>query len=715
MKTLSTFCFLVLLMAGCTWEEPTLKTLKNCQRPTSLLTTPNVTSPKTYNFSFVGNTSDVASATWKVTTLAGQAVSQVVNANAANYSTTVSADGTYTLSVDVLTTCGDKLTFNSTFTANSQLPIASSFSLTDPMVHSRLNCALATNDGSLIANESNDIKVWNPATRTLLRTLKGHTGYISWMALSPDEKYLYSCSGNESIIYVWDWKTGAQLRTLTGHTSGIVRVQVSADGKYLASLAGDKTIRVWDTTTWQLTRSLPFADNYYGNGLAISGAGNLVAGFFYTGSTYYFIVWNYVTGAEVWRQTIASLNGFNGMAFSPDGLQLYLNYYNGSLNSYRLQVYEATSKQLSKEVSFSYLYNMAVSVDGKYIMGGGNLYSLPGLSLIWSKSSSGFSLAGNAMSANGQYVTGWTSYGAVDMYSLSGATVLPAFVRHPSVVGAATFTKDSRTLATIDASGTIKTWDIATGQTLMTSASTQASLNAINYTADDKFIISAGQYAGARILNAADGAQVRSIGTTNYSNYDPSFVAGDGSFFVNGSGTNVLIRDVATGNTLKTLSGHTSGVINAICSPDSKSAISSSGDLTLRIWNVATSSQTRSIPTQVGSVNYFVNQLAVSPDGQYIVGGAGTTVLVWNAATGQLYNTFSTNSSYSIGTLAYSLDGKLLATGSYDGKVRVWNILAGTLFKEVQLASPLVKTQFSPDGKQIYAVTAKDLQVLTVN
>ena len=85
----------------------------------------------------------------------------------------------------------------------------------------------------------------DPAANKLIRKLDGHGGQVTCLALSADEKWLFTGS-DDSTIRQWDLATGKTVRTLQGHEKGIVSLALSGDGKSLISTGQDNTIRVWD-------------------------------------------------------------------------------------------------------------------------------------------------------------------------------------------------------------------------------------------------------------------------------------------------------------------------------------------------------------------------------------------------------------------------------------------------------------------------------------
>src|SRR5262249_2982201 len=105
--------------------------------------------------------------------------------------------------------------------------------------------------------------------------------------------------------------------------------------------------------------------------------------------------------------------------------------------------------------------------------------------------------------------------------------------------------------------------------------------------------------------------------------------------------------------------------------------------------------------------------VAFSPDGRFLAGGGCTEtmslgigsgrIMVWDLASREEKTSFWSDSQ-NILSVAFSHDGKLLASGSWDGKVQLWNTRTSKLKAALwthYIDVPAVA--FSPDGKILAA------------
>ncbi|XGV99205.1 MAG: protein kinase [Leptolyngbya sp. BL-A-14] len=114
--------------------------------------------------------------------------------------------------------------------------------------------------GQLLASASRDktIKLWNPAIRTEVCTLKGHRLNVTAIAFSPDGRFLASASADHTVCL---WTTEANLNiqmrfTFTDHVGTVQAVAFSLDSQLLATGGDDRTIKLWSTQTGCLLRTL---------------------------------------------------------------------------------------------------------------------------------------------------------------------------------------------------------------------------------------------------------------------------------------------------------------------------------------------------------------------------------------------------------------------------------------------------------------------------
>ncbi len=173
----------------------------------------------------------------------------------------------------------------------------------------------------------------------------------------------------------------------------------------------------------------------------------------------------------------------------------------------------------------------------------------------------------------------------------------------------------------------------------------------------------------------------------------------DGQTVISSSREKTLnLWNVATGQRIRTFSGHTDWVTSVAFSPDGKTVVSASNDKTLKLWEVATGQRIRTFSGHSG----FVNAVAFSPDGKTVVSGSSDrTLKLWEVATGREIRTFSGHESWVL-AVAFSPDGKTLLSGSDDKTLKLWDVKTGQTVRTFSGHRDLVVAiAFSPDGKTL--------------
>lgn len=186
----------------------------------------------------------------------------------------------------------------------------------------------------------------------------------------------------------------------------------------------------------------------------------------------------------------------------------------------------------------------------------------------------------------------------------------------------------------------------------------------------------------------------------------------DGNRLAVASSIGIWIYDVRPGKEkeLDLLTGHTGSVTVIAFSPDGKILASGGKEGTIRLWDVVTGEQKK----QLTGHKWTISSLAFSPDGQTLASAIGheaemippqigieIDIKLWNIDTGEVAATFRGHGK-DITSLAFSPDGKTLASSGKDSKVLLWNVATGrNTMLLTEHDENVFYIGFSPDGKTI--------------
>jgi WD40 repeat protein len=162
--------------------------------------------------------------------------------------------------------------------------------------------------------------------------------------------------------------------------------------------------------------------------------------------------------------------------------------------------------------------------------------------------------------------------------------------------------------------------------------------------------------------------------------------------------------DLANQSIVRSLGGYTGEVTSLSYSADGSLLASVFGypDYTVQVWRMPEAEKLRSLRGE----QYF--KALFSPDGERLATISTTEqysqswlpagiVRVWNSRDGELLLELPVED---VASLAYSPDSAILATGSYDGTLRLWQASAGQLLASFPAHyQPVTGLAFSPDGE----------------
>ena len=234
-------------------------------------------------------------------------------------------------------------------------------------------------------------------------------------------------------------------------------------------------------------------------------------------------------------------------------------------------------------------------------------------------------------------------------------------------VNAVAFSADGRFLASANANGTIKLWNLATGRRNRTLRGHAGAVNGVALSADGNLAAGAGDDKTVRVWETATGREVLN---KSQAARVLSVAFGEGGRVLAAGSADGLVKvwDVAAGQELRTLAGHAREVFGLAFAADGKTLASGSAD-SLRLWDAATGAN----PRTFRSSNAPFTSVARSPDGKLLAAGMrGRAVRLFDVTTSLPARTL-TGHAAEITSLAFGADGAL-ASGDADGAVKLWRV-----------------------------------------
>jgi WD40 repeat protein/serine/threonine protein kinase len=226
------------------------------------------------------------------------------------------------------------------------------------------------------------------------------------------------------------------------------------------------------------------------------------------------------------------------------------------------------------------------------------------------------------------------------------------------------FSADGRPLVMVRSEGSVRAWDIQTGEPVTPPLP------------DDKVFSAQLSPDGQRVLTASFDDTVR-------------------------------VWDARTGQPLTEPLRHDDVVLSAQFSPDGQLVVSTSSDKTARVWDAHTGKPLTD-PLRHGELVVYAQ---FSPDGSRVVtASTDKTARVWDAYTGKPL-TDALRHDAPVNSAQFSPDGQRLVTASMDNTARVWDAYTGKSLTTLRHDGAVFWAQFSPDGQRVLTASDKTARV----
>jgi len=328
--------------------------------------------------------------------------------------------------------------------------------------------------------------------------------------------------------------------------------------------------------------------------------------------------------------------------------------------------------------------------------------------------------------------------GTIRLWDTTTGKLKHTFIGNITSVGSFCFSPDGKTIATRSFTGTIWLWDTTTGRHKSTLEYPVS--GDIAYSPDGE-AIAINVYGTIYLLDATTGEQKceLQIGVEILFSFSPdgttiAAVNKDGIVQVWDTKGGIPIKygfeketrvklevPIATGKHKYTFECADS-VEGIMFSPDGDTLTTANANNTVQVWNTKTGELKYTLEHTSSIIGISFSKYSSfndAADGHNILITAHSdkTVRLWNTKTHVCQRTFSlTKHTDDIHSVAFSPDGNMLATASFDGNYLLWEIPSGlfkkTLGKDRSISKYIFAGSFSPDGDKFALGVGGSVEIL---
>ncbi len=517
--------------------------------------------------------------------------------------------------------------------------------------------------------------------------LRGHTGWVRSIAFDPDRQVLASGSEDGAIIF-WNVVTMLPLGppAVGAHPDGVMDLAFSPDGRRLASSGSDGKIVLWDIADPSAPVMIDALDPGGGTVYSVDFSPN--ANVLAAGAANGEVtLWDTVDGRRLAEPLVEHAGPVYAVAFNHDGTLLASASGDASIVLWDVAARAPRPQGAPLSGHQDEVFSLDFSPDGATLASGGRDKNV----ILWDVA---------AGTQKGDPLTG-----------------------HENAVFGVAFSPDGRSLATASTDKRIILWDVATGDPIGTPLEGYAEgvygLAFVSYTSADveNWLLASGGGDGTVVLWNPFRRGHLTLELVGHSERVDSvaFSPEGGTLASGGDDGSIILWDTTTWTETKRLQQE-HPVLDLSFSPNGKTlATVSCGRVSeedsaciageLRLWDIAKGKQ---IGATLAAHSERILAVAFSPNGKTLAtGGYDGEVVLWTQVNGEFAPVSTGRHDNIVRSVAFSPDGAILASGDDSGWVALWDASSGTLLENPYLPHDrsVQSLAFSPDATTLTLAT----------
>jgi len=529
--------------------------------------------------------------------------------------------------------------------------------------------------------------IWGSAT----------SGGVTQVIWSTDGSRLGGVIGQNTLV-TWDAHTGNLIGSLETQTDyDVYALQWLSSADRLVWLASDDVVRTWDPVEdflvevntadligYDLAEGGPAAYTPDVSLIAISGWKYLTDGDVTTGSIRPLIMMEAATGKALY--TLEDIGLYSLVTFSPDGSLLVTgSSIRDPINGEVLRTLEnypgsAESITFSPNGTMLSVHSSSNSVKDKVFIWD---LTTGDLLHIFEGHKEYYQITATAWSPDGSRIATGSTDKTVAVWDVKTGELLQRITDINADVAQIEFDVDGSTLFVLSEDAHIVAWDVRTGSQLRDIQSV-FNIRKLAWTTDSALLAGLSVNDGGLVNNVyiwnAKAGKLQSVITgeefprelqfSPERSSDQMMISSDGrmSASVEPYSGQLDVKDVATSEKIFSAPVYPYSGMSIAWSPVKTTLSVADGTARILIWNAETGEA-----SELTANNEKFWKVDWSMNGTLLAASAESNILIWDTSTWNLFQTLEGHSG--VNQLAFSPDGKMFATGSWDGVLSLWELI----------------------------------------